>query len=372
MHILIPVLHRPSKPTGVCRHAANLAQSLAENIRVSRVTLLIGRWQRSYFADLLSISSSKIKIVDIDIENTSRSRNLWFFFGLPKVAKKIQPDIIHTSFQFPFIRSCFQVPVVATILDLYPYECPENFGYPQVWFNRAFLQQCVRSSDGLICVSRITLDALTNFFPRVSQRQSTSVIYNVVDFSSIEPKEPDTLVDDTTPFLMTVAQHRKNKNLDMLIRAYAALKDDDKLPSNTHLVIVGSSGPETDKLVTLVQTLDLEQQVQFLSGIADGELRWLYEHASALVIPSSTEGFCIPLAEALALSCPAVCSDIPIFREVGTSNCQYFQLGQQACYNLAEAIMSVLSKKTGQELSADTRFSRSAISHQLVDFYKQL
>ena len=45
MHILIAALHRPTKPTGVCRHAVNLAQCLADTDEVDKVTLVIGAWQ---------------------------------------------------------------------------------------------------------------------------------------------------------------------------------------------------------------------------------------------------------------------------------------------------------------------------------------
>ena len=54
MHILIAALHRPSKPTGVCRHAANLAQCLADTKEVTKVTLIVGAWQRHYFETFIS------------------------------------------------------------------------------------------------------------------------------------------------------------------------------------------------------------------------------------------------------------------------------------------------------------------------------
>ena len=73
-----------------------------------------------------------------------------------------------------------------------------------------------------------------------------------------------------------------------------------------------------------MRSLKLEGHVQFLSGLTDSELRWLYEQADLFIIPSATEGFCLPLVEALTLGCKAVCSDIPIFREVGNSNVNIF------------------------------------------------
>ena len=370
MNVLIPVLHRPSKPTGVCRHAANLAKCLADIDRVSHITLVVGEWQREYFEQSFNLNSPKIQLVSIDIKNSSLSRNQWFIFGLPKLAHQLRSDIIHLSFPLPFVRQWFKAPLVSTIHDLYPYECPENFGYPQVWFNQIFLRQCVYNSDGLICVSKCTLESLEKYFPQVKKIKQTAVIYNVVDFAGIEPKVPRQLgTDSFNPFLLTVAQHRKNKNLDLLIQAYGTLLHDGRLQPTTRLLLVGSPGPETNHLTHLVQTLKLDSQVLFLSGLEDGELRWLYENASLFVISSSTEGFCLPLVEALTLACPVVCSDIPIFREVGSLRCRYFSLNDSPVLGLSKAIAASLSDQKLKSESLDLRFSKEDVAQHLLNFY---
>ena len=371
MHILIPVLHRPTKPTGVCRHAVNLAECLAETHQVEQVTLLIGEWQQDYFVSVFKLTSQKIKLVSVAIKNSTVARNRWYLFGLPQLANSFKPDIIHLSFPFPFIRSWFDAPVVSTIHDLYAYECPENFGYPQVWFNQLFLRQCLRDSDGLICVSKCTLRALEGYFPKIQNTKRTTVIYNVVDFTDVVSKFPSQLKDKSSySFLITVAQHRKNKNLNLLIEAYGNLLHSGQLRPDAQLFLVGSSGPETERLVHLVQALKLKDRVSFLSGLEDGELRWLYEQATLFIIPSSTEGFCLPLVEALILSCPAVCSDIPIFREVGSSQCRYFNLDEYANRNLEKAISAELSHVLDPKKSIGSQFSRQEISRQLLDFYR--
>ena len=372
MHVLIPALHRPIKPTGVCRHAANLAHCLADLDSVNRITLLIGQWQTAYFEQSFQFESSKVQLVSVDIKNSSLARNWWFMFGLPQLSKQLKPDIIHMSFPFPFVRQWFEFPIVATIHDLYPYEYPENFGYPQVWFNQLFLRQCIKNSDGLSCVSKCTLEALEQYFSEIKQTKQSEVIYNFVDFTGISPKPPNQLKDDTAPFLLTVAQHRKNKNLDLLIQSYRDLLDNHSLPAETKLIIVGSSGPETEKLFDLVQTFKLKAKVTFLSGLGDEELRWLYEHAELFIIPSSTEGFCLPLVEALTLTCSVVCSDIPIFREVGSADCSYFQLNKHSIRNLSQAITYALSKDIKKSVSSNQKFSKNKVSQKIIALYNSM
>lgn len=373
MHIAIAALHRPTTPTGVCRHAANLAQCLADTKSVSRVTLITGIWQKHYFKTFLALASDKIEILDIKIPNNSISRNLWFLFELPKLLKRLNPDIVHLSFPLPFVRSRFTCPVVSTIHDLYPYECPENFGHLRAFFNRYFLKQCVRDSDGLSCVSQLTLDRLKEFFPKVSLEKTLSVIYNYVDFPNILPKVPKAIEDcPEVPFLLCVAQHRKNKNLDLAIESYSLLLTKKQIDFATKLIIVGSSGPETKHLYDLIQTYNLQNRVVLLSSVEEGELCWLYQHCRLFVIPSFTEGFCIPLVEAFNFSCKVVCSDISIFREIGNSSCHYFDLTQEPIENLARTIVQSLQELSSDNGFKDSRFTKASVAEQYLEFYAKV
>ena len=374
MHILIAALHRPTDPTGVCRVAANLARCLADRTEISQITIAIGKWQEHYFEDLLETQSDKIKLISIDIKNTSLSRNRWFIFGLPKLARQYHADRVHLSFPLPFLRSQFPCPVVATIHDLYPYQFPENFGYKQAIFNQLFLRWCIHQSDGLTCVSKTTLEALHLYFPKIkNQSKPTTVIYNFVDFSQV-PTSPslDFQKRFEFPFILCVAQHRKNKNIDLLIKTYDALKSQNQINSTTRLVLVGSSGPETNSLIKLIHERSIESSVLMLSSIDDHQLCWLYQQCQMFVMPSSLEGFCIPIVEALFFSCKVICSNIPIFQEIGTTDCTYFDLKGDPVRNLSQAMQNVLIETSSPNTNHYLRFSKTNIADQYITFYSKL
>jgi glycosyltransferase involved in cell wall biosynthesis len=371
MHVLISALHRASKPTGVCRYAANLAECLADTPEITKVTLIVGSWQREYFATAFNLCFKKINIVSVDIKNSSLSRNSWFMLGLPKLAHQLRPDLVHLSFPLPFARSLFPCPVISTVHDLYPYELPENFGKIQASFNRLFLKQCVGQSDALTCVSQTTLDRLKFFFPQLPAEQKSTVIYNVVDFQEIQPEVPKFFSgQESIPFLLSVAQHRKNKNLNLLIYSYGFLLRMKKIDAATKLILVGSQGPETENLMRQIEDLKLQDNVHLLSSINDGELSWLYQHCQSFIMPSSIEGFCLPLAEAMHLSCKVVCSDIPIFREIGSATCVYFSLQDNPIGNLAQAISQVIQQPP--VVSKSGQFSKLNITKQYVQFYSSI
>jgi glycosyltransferase involved in cell wall biosynthesis len=197
-------------------------------------------------------------------------------------------------------------------------------------------------------------------------------IYNYVDFSQINPQKPKSLnFDEKNTFLLSVAQHRKNKNIDLLIQAFSELEKSKSLKNITKLIIVGSTGPETDNLKTQISELSLQEKVILFDSITDSELCWLYQNCHLFVAPSSQEGFCLPLAEAMSFSCNIVCSDIPIFREIAASNCTYFQINTNSVQNLSQAIAKSLEnhdQKNYQEL----RFSKTKIAKQYLDFYSKL
>ena len=370
MHILISALHRPTKPTGVCRHAANLARALADTDRVTRVTVLLGAWQHEYFTTVFDLSTDKIDVISIDIHNSSIARNIWFLSGLPELTARLRPDLVHLAFPLPFGRSRFACPVVATIHDLYPYEYPENFGRVQAFFNRRLLQQCIGQSDGLTCVSQTTLARFNFFFPTLSASKKLTAIYNIIDFDKIEPLPPALFArSPNSPFLLNVAQHRKNKNLDLLIDAYANLLTTHQIDPAIDLVIVGSQGPETANLTRQIHTLNLATKVHLLAAIDDRQLCWLYQQCLAFIIPSAIEGFCLPFAEAIHLACKVVCTDLPIFREIGSSSCIYFDLQTEPLQHLTAAIVRVIEQPSPVLDRQSSQFDRQVIADLYLQFY---
>ena len=56
-----------------------------------------------------------------------------------------------------------------------------------------------------------------------------------------------------------------------------------------------------------------------LGPVTPGRLKWLYQHARALLFPSLYEGFGLPVLEAFALRCPVVAARIPPVMEVAQS-----------------------------------------------------
>ena len=70
---------------------------------------------------------------------------------------------------------------------------------------------------------------------------------------------------------------------------------------------------------------DYNKRIFHLSGLDDKSVNYLYQHAKFLAFCSYTEGFGLPLIEAIRRGTPVIASDIPVLREVAGEYCIWFE-----------------------------------------------
>jgi glycosyltransferase involved in cell wall biosynthesis len=335
---------------------------------IKQVTLVVGKWQRAYFANLLEGQHTNLKIISVDMTNGAVVRNLWYLRHLPRLANDLNIDIVHLSFPIPVRRSLMQCPVIVSLHDLYPYDEPNNFGFPKVFFNQAFLQQCLKEVDCVCCVSEATLSRLKFFLSRLTDGKVT-VIPNCVMLQDKEPIPPEW---PRCPFVLMVAQHRANKNILFALRAFAELLRSSAVAKNTLLLLVGNQGPETKVIKAAIKQIELESNVKLLDSVTDGELRWFYENCELLLAPSLTEGFGLPVVEAALCGSRVVCSNIPAFREVGGKSSHYFDLhAESGSSSMVQAICDALAE-TVQPPEHLERFSQHNVAREYEALYTRL
>ena len=368
MNVLITAISSATGPSGICRHAYNLVRCAASRGEISQITLVLGKWQESYFRNSFNLEATKVNVVPVDISNDAFARNIWYLRELPMLANAVAADIVHLSFPVPIRRSAMRCPVVVSLHDLYPYDEPNNFGFPKVFFNRVFLQQCLREVDCVACVSETTLSRLKVRFPRFAHRKSV-VIYNCV---TIESKEATLPAVEKCRFVLMVAQHRANKNIPLGLKVFEELLRQKKINGETLLVLVGNQGPETAVIKSLIEQRSLRTSVRLIDGVSDGQLRWLYSNCEFLMAPSLMEGFGLPVVEGLLCGSRVVCSDIPAHREIGGDACHYFDLHAESDSSaMVAAICDALSSPATHAKRLD-RFFPENVAREYAALYIQL
>jgi glycosyltransferase involved in cell wall biosynthesis len=367
MNLLITAISSATGPSGICRHAFNLARCAASRGEM-QVTLALGMWQERYFRNSFDLEALKVSVIPVNISNDAFARNMWYLGELPKLADEVVADIVHLSFPVPIRRCSIRCPVVVSLHDLYPYDEPNNFGFPRVFFNRVFLHQCLNEVDCVACVSEITLSRLKGRFPRFAHRKSV-VVHNCITIGSSEPVSP---VGLHSKFVLMVAQHRANKNILLALKVFDELLQRKSIDQGTLLLLIGNQGQETAAIRALIEKRSLEASVKLIDGVTDGELRWLYENCEFLMVPSSMEGFGLPIAEGLYCGSRIVCSDIPAFREIGGDACHYFDLHARSDSSaMIEAVRKALSGPP-RRMKRLEKFAPKTVASQYAALYSQL
>jgi glycosyltransferase involved in cell wall biosynthesis len=368
INLLITAISSATGPSGVCRHAYNLARCAVGREEITHITLVLGRWQESYFRGKFKLTDERVNIVVIDISNDAYARNLWYLRGLPHLANRVAADIVHLSFPVPIRHHSIGCPVVLSLHDLHPYEDPDNFGFPKVFFNRVFLNRCLKEVDSVACVSETTLARVRIRFPRFYKK--SLVVNNCVTVQRNELKMP---LCSQRKFILMVARHCANKNIQLALIVFAELLKDGRLDEGTMLVLVGNNGPETAAIKSSIKNLTLDDSVKLIGGVDDGELRWFYENCELLIAPSSMEGCGLSVTEGLACGSRVVCSDIPVFREIGGDACNYFDLhAESRAAAMGAAVHDALTRPSPKPATRFDRFSLESVAANYAALYLQL
>jgi glycosyltransferase involved in cell wall biosynthesis len=96
------------------------------------------------------------------------------------------------------------------------------------------------------------------------------------------------------------------------------------------LVKVGSNWSREQQ--DQIDRLGLAPHIIGLKGLERREIAALYRAAEIVLLPSESEGFGLPLIEALACGAPVVASDIPVLREVAGDSVIYCPVGDVSAW----------------------------------------
>jgi glycosyltransferase involved in cell wall biosynthesis len=134
--------------------------------------------------------------------------------------------------------------------------------------------------------------------------------FNAIDQLLELEADPEVLRDfgDGRTNLLFVGRRAPNKGHRLLIDAFALYHRQQE--PGSRLVLVGRGEPGqgvyTQSLRERVRRLGLHGHVVFIDGATDAQLKGYYQTASAFVVASEHEGFCVPVVEAMALGVPII------------------------------------------------------------------
>jgi glycosyltransferase involved in cell wall biosynthesis len=267
--------------------------------------------------------------------NADRLTNRFIDYPLWLRGQRSAFDLYHIV-DHSYSQLVHQLPVDRTVVtchDLDTFRCllePSREPRPG-WFramSRRILSGLQKAAH-VVTVSGATRDEILRYGLLPPER--ITVVHNGVHPACSPVPDPaaDAAVSQLLPakaagtfWLLHVGSTIPRKRLDVLLRVFAAVRAESP---PTRLVRVG--GPFTTAQLQLVRDLNIEDSIYVLSGVTPSVLAAVYRRADLLLQTSDSEGFGLPVVEALACGCPVVASDIPVLREVGGSAAAYCPAG---------------------------------------------
>lgn len=172
-------------------------------------------------------------------------------------------------------------------------------------------------------------------------------------------------------YLFWVGNAFPYKNVDKIVDAFALVK---KTHRNLHLALAGKRDIFYQKIEEQVKQKKIAD-VHILGYISDEEKIWLFKNAQAYVVASLSEGFHMPLHEAMHAGCPVISSNATCLPEVAGDAALYFDPNNIT--QLADAIDIVLkNKKLVSSLKQKgyrqvKKFSWESTAKQTLDLYNK-
>lgn len=207
--------------------------------------------------------------------------------------------------------------------DLIPVLYPEYSGPILSRHHARALRTVARRARAMIATSQASADEIRDGLRDLGRADMPIHVVPLPVSDSLLAGARTGGLDTAEPYFVTVGSIDQRKNHILLFHVWRDMirRADGPVP---RLVVAGPPGLRTAGLRdAMARSPGLADRVTLVHGLSSPALRELVGSAAALLMPSFTEGFGLPIVEALAQGTPVVASDIPAHREVGGPHATY-------------------------------------------------
>ncbi len=342
MHIVIDARLAGVSQRGIGRYSEEMLLALDHEAAAKTITAFVNEPSRG----ALKQKIKHIRLIGV--------RGRWYSFWAEQIRFSFQvlmsrPSLVcffHWNVPLPLacIFWLLEIPWIVTIHDLMlldrgPQRAATTRAYPFYWLKfqvfRVLVGVVIRLSSEIVAVSEATKQDVIGLFPKAAGRifvigEGSEHIERLLPNARASLEVLDRI---RTPlsYVLYVGSTYPHKNLQVVVDAFArATETLGDVPVPLSLVIVGSPDRFQARLSQWIQEHFPKSRVFFVVATSDEQLALWYLHARAVVLPSTHEGFGLPMVEAFAAGTPVIASDIPALKEIASDAARYFPCNDPA------------------------------------------
>lgn len=364
MNVCIDARYIFPKIDGIGRYLINLIDKLSqitlcdENIHF--YILEIEKFSENSllrkFDERKNITFIKIPVLPQTIRN--------HFIG--KYFKHLDIDIYHyPQFDLPWFVS--GVKIITSIMDMNPQKLKEFFPTKLGWIKRYYSiltnWVALKKSDLIITISKSTKEELVSFYDYKLSNKIRPV-YLGVDQKFLQYHDKKKANErlkllqaqyNFNQYFLYVGNNRPHKNLVRVLEAFKSLTQ--KSHQNLKFILVGRQLGNNPDIKNFVKEQKLCNTVIFME-LNDDDLTALYSGAEVFIFCSLSEGFGLPILEAMAHGTPVITSDIGAMKEIAEG--VGILVDPYSIKDIEESMLNIINNK---ELS-------DRLSHKGLDYVK--
>lgn len=298
----------------------------------------------------------------------------------------ILPGVIRRSRISLWVGTCNTLPLTTRSKSILLLQSHQFLSVPEAYtrLQRAYLRFMVRSSvkkaDRVVTFSEASRAVLTEQLD-VSPEKIRVLYHGVPEPIAAEAENRvkrngcHAYDLDQETIVLCVSSFYPYKNHRRLIQAFAQVAE--SFP-HAKLYLAGAETPlvRLAELKEFSHAMGVSDRVVFLGLTSHERLVELYQHASALVMPSLDETCGLPILEAMAFGCPVITSNLGSMAEIATGSAVL--VDPFSVESIANGIISVLSspelceKLSAAGLSRAKMFTMDRFLTQLAGLIDEL
>jgi len=290
------------------------------------------------------------------------TRALWQKVHLPRLARRLQVDVLFCPGGLIGARVPRNCRIVATFQNMMPFDLAQRKRYPlgytraRNWLLKGLMLRGMAKADKVICISEFGRQVIENHAPELMGK--TAVIRHGVGVAFRKERLPRPEWLPKGRYILYVSILDVYKAQLEVLRAFALVKQ--RRATTEKLVFAGPQTPYyTKKVRKEIERLGLEENVVLAGAVPYSQLPPLYQNALINLFASECENCPNILLEALASGRPLFASNRAPMPELGGDGAVYFNPADPA--ELAEKLVGVIDNPARLEELAEKARTRSEL-----------